>query len=142
MKKSLIYIFIILFATGLTSCFTDKGNYNYTALEEVTISGIDPSYTKLALTDRIQISPTVTASDKNAKLEYFWAIYNPAGAGYESSGQLDTIAKTKDLDYPVNLPARTWGLLFGVKNSTTGYTKLKEVTLNVTTQFTRGWFVL
>lgn len=142
MKQIFKYLFVVLLTSGLVSCFTDKGNYDYDLLEEVTISGVEASYSKISLADRLEINPTVTSNQQGAEYNYFWALYSPSGSGHETGAPIDTIATTKELNWDVNLPARRWGLLFGVVNVESGYTKLTEATLEVTTQFTRGWYVL
>lgn len=55
---------------------------------------------------------------------------------------LDTIGRTKDLNYYVREDAKDWVLVFMVRNKKTGYTQYKNSTLTVNTQFTRGWYVL
>jgi hypothetical protein len=131
---------IILVTLLVTSCYKDLGNYEYSDGEVITITGIDPSYDKISLEDRITLDPVVTSTMPGATFEYFWGIYETSVQGY--APKLDTIARTRNIDYLVTQPAKAWVLVFGAKNSITGLTEIATSTINVITQFTRGWYVL
>jgi hypothetical protein len=140
-NKKIVQTWVLVIMIILaTSCYKDNNVYDYSESEEITISGIEKSYSKLSLIDKIQIDPTVESNDPNAEFEYFWGIYETNAQGY--APKLDTIAKTKALDYLVTQPAKIWMMVFGAKNINTGYTKLVRSKINVKTQFTRGWYVL
>jgi len=139
MKKLIIYIsFSVLFI--FPSCYDDLGNYDYIDAEVITVEGIDAAYDKISTVERITLDPTVTSTDPEAEFEYFWGIYETSAQGY--APKLDTIAYTKAIDYLVTQNAKTWVLVFGAKNIHTGLTKLVNTDVNVTTEFTRGWYVL
>jgi len=133
------YLYIILIAGVLSSCFKDKGNYVYTELEEITVTGIAASYDKISLVDRITLDPVVTSNKPGAEFKYWWGIYETSVQG--AVPKVDTLARTKALDYLVSQPAKLWVLVFGAKNVKTGYTKIITSNINVITQFTRGWYV-
>jgi hypothetical protein len=46
------------------------------------------------------------------------------------------------IKYRIIQPAKAWILEFAAKNKHTGYTKIITSTINVGTQFTRGWYIL
>jgi hypothetical protein len=125
---------------ALNSCVKDRSTYNYDEGEVITITGINNSYTVLSAIDKLKLTPTATSNKSGANLEYLWGIYevNTSGA---SIALLDTIARTKDLDYLVSKPAKTWILVFRVTNKTTGYTAYFTSSIIVTTPFTRGWYI-
>ncbi len=133
------YLYIIFIISLLTSCFQDKGNYNYTEHEEITVTGIESSYTKISLVDRITLDPTITSNKPGAEFKYWWGIYETSVQG--SVPKVDTLYRTKSIDYLVDKSAKTWVLVFGAKNIKTGYTKIITSNINVVTQFTRGWYV-
>ena len=55
-------IFIVGFvAWYLVGCYDDKGNYDYTDIGDITITGIENSYTAIALAKKLEINPTVTS---------------------------------------------------------------------------------
>jgi len=133
------YLYIILIAGILSSCFKDKGNYVYTEHEEITVTGIAASYDKISLVDRITIDPVVSSNKPGAEFKYWWGIYETSVQG--AVPKVDTLLRTKAIDYLVVQPAKGWVLVFGAKNIKTGYTKIVTSNINVITQFTRGWYV-
>ncbi|WP_164108534.1 MULTISPECIES: PKD-like family lipoprotein [Sphingobacterium] len=127
----MLSVLVLLFS----SCLKDKTNTDFLPHEVITVEGIESSYTKVSEIDRIILDPQVTSTDPNAEFEFMWGIYNSNIAG------LDTLSKSKNLDYLVRKPANSWKLLFRVANKNTGYTKYVTSELSVITQFTRGWYV-
>ncbi|TKC07436.1 PKD-like family lipoprotein [Pedobacter frigoris] len=128
---------------GLTllmfSCAKDKSNYDYAPNEKITVTGLEAGYSPISEKDRLVIEPTATSTDPNAKFEYLWGIYETNVQG--SAPVLDTIGRTQKLDYLVKQPAKGWVLVLRVKNTNTQYTQYFTATVNVVTQFTRGWYV-
>jgi len=139
MKKYNI-ILLIGVITVLQSCFKDESNYNYLPLEVITIKGLNSTYDRISETDSLNFTPTVSSTDPDADFEYFWGIYETSVQGY--APKVDTICKTLTIKYRITQPAKTWVLEFGAKNKHTGYTKIVDVTINVGTAFSRGWYVL
>ncbi|MFV0592018.1 MAG: PKD-like family lipoprotein [Draconibacterium sp.] len=139
MKKLILYISLVVLAV-FPSCYEDLGNYDYIEAEVITVEGIETSYDKVSAIDRITLDPEVSSNDPDAEFEYFWGIYETNAQGY--APKLDTIAYTKSIDYLVTQDAKLWVLVFGAKNIHTGLTKLVNADINVTTEFTRGWYVL
>ena len=65
------HIIYLLLGFGLfVSCFEDKGNYDYTDINEVTISGFaDNVYSVISFIDKLCIEPevkgTLSSNDKD-----------------------------------------------------------------------------
>ena len=140
MKKLHIIIMLSAMIVLVTSCFKDKSNYAYLPSEKIYVTGVNASYDRVSQVDSIVITPTVKSTDPTAKFSYFWGIYETSVQG--SVPTVDTICRTKDLHYFVAKPAKAWVLVYGAKNKNTGYMTITTSTLNVITQFTRGWYVL
>lgn len=120
----------------LSSCYEDKGNYEYAENESIIIEGIEGEYERTYLQQNLTITPTVTPSDKNAKMSYLWYIRNSSSNG-------DTISNTLNFDILVDInPTKTHTIRFEAKNLNTGYTCYKEFTLVINTPFSTGWYVL
>jgi|GEM_PF-336355 len=143
MKKTLTYCCRAgLLLLPLAGCIKDRSVYDFADLEEITVTGLDESYTRSSGIDRLTLSPEVSSTDPNAKLEHMWGIYDPdALVSSGMAGGMDTIAWTKDLDYPINRKAKRWTLVYRVTNTNTGYAKHVSITVDVTTPYTRGWYV-
>ena len=73
-KVFILYIGMILLVGG---CYDDKGNYDYTDIGDITITGIENSYTAIALAKKLEIKPTVTSKNPEDTFEYLWTVYNP-----------------------------------------------------------------
>jgi len=140
MKKLHIIISLLAMIVLVTSCFKDKSNYDYLSSEKITVTGVNASYDRISMVDSIVITPTIVSTDATAQFSYFWGIYETNVQG--TAPKVDTICKTKDLHYFVKQPAKTWVLVYGAKNKNTGYMQITTSTMNVITQFTRGWYVL
>ncbi|MDQ8005175.1 MAG: PKD-like family lipoprotein [Pedobacter sp.] len=130
---------IIAFMALISSCAKDKGNYDYNPKEEVEVKGIATSYTVISEKENLVINPEVTSTDPSAQLEYLWGIYETNVQGY--APKLDTLAKTKNLNYAVKQAAKGWVLVYRVTNKKTGYAQHFKSDINVVTEFTRGWYV-
>lgn len=139
MRIFLRIIFFILVAGASVSCKKDHEQYIYTDREVITVSGLENSYSKTSAVDRLVVKPLVS-SNKPGELDYLWGVY-PANVQL-TRATMDTIARSKELDFPVNLTADNWNLVFRVTNLKTGYEQYFTSTLHVGTQFTRGWYVL
>lgn len=136
MKNILIFIGGVLL---MTSCIKDKTVYDFANHEEITVTGIEGSYTKISNIDHITLSPEVSSTDPDAEFEYMWGLYETSVQG--AVPVLDTIGWTKDLDHLISRPAKAWVLVFRATNKNTGYAKYVTSTINVETAFTRGWYV-
>lgn len=137
MKK--LFIIIIAFIALLSACKKDHNNYDYQPKEEITLTGMATNYTVISEKESLTINPEVKSTDPNAQLEYLWGIYETNVQGY--APLLDTIAKTKNLEYVVKQAAKGWVLVYRVTNKKSGYSKYFTSDINVITEFTKGWYV-
>lgn len=137
--KNRNYLIFLLLTVMITSCKKDKIN-DYQPNEIITIKGIEERYTKMSLADRITLDPEVSSTDPKAEFEYMWGIYETNVQGY--APKLDTIARTKAIDYLIKQDAKGWVLVFRATNKNTGFSKYVTSDINVTTLFTRGWYVM
>ncbi|MNT56017.1 hypothetical protein D3C72_1932950 [compost metagenome] len=138
MKKINIYI-LLLGCLSILACSKDKSNYDYSEAEHIEIEGIEAKYAVISLKDTLKISPTAK-SNKDGELEYRWGFYETNVQG--RSEPLDTIARSQNLRYFITEDAKDWIAVCIVKNKKTGYSQYKTATVTVSTQFTRGWYVL
>ena len=139
MKNKTYHILIALLVATFAACVEDTGNYDYLPVDEVvpgTITGIDPVYNIVSL-DRLQINPTIENGLQDDNF-YTWYLY-PVPTSYDSSK--DTIGREKQLDYQVVLPAGTYELLLEVKHKTHLTSSYATATLNVSWQFSNGWYI-
>jgi hypothetical protein len=128
MKKIYYLLFIPLFL--MTSCIEDNGNYDYKALKDVTIAGLNDSY-RFVLQQAISLNPTVTTEIASSDLVYCWRIGN------------DTIAKTQKLDYTFQKTLTSSDpLTFEVIDKATNVRYVKRMNVAVVSPFNTGWLML
>lgn len=126
--KKLIILVLIPFA--LTSCLEDEGNYEYTKLDTVEISGLAESM-RCFLLQKQNVTPNVVTSIPESSLEYIWRV----GA--------DTLATSKTFNYTfTEVPVSKEPLTFEVLNKQTNVRYSKEIVLTVVSPFSTGYAIL
>lgn len=127
----------------LAGCFRDLGNYEYTDVNEVTISdeGFEEIYDVRRESDRLVISPEMTFSedgaDSDSRYSYEWV----AVGQHFYRGERFVIGTGKKLDYRVALPAEEYILYFKVKDLETDIVFSRDVPLHVRSTNTLGWIL-
>lgn len=140
MKYIIFSLAAISLAVISAGCSKDHGNYDYADKEKITITGLEASYTVVSQLDRLQITPQVSSTDPDASFEYNWGIVE-ASYALNALPAVDTIARTKDLDYLVTKEAKMWRLIYRITNKHTGFATYFTSLVSVGTEFTRGWYV-
>lgn len=142
MKNFKLYILLILL---LSSCFEDKGNYEYTPIESYNISGIPDNIVVIADIESIKANISLVDSNNN-KLEdlnyrfsvllgvnngskQLWTELNPDG-----DSKLDTIAKFSPKNYKI------WTQVFDKSSGVRVASKITKLT--VTSSTYEGWLIL
>lgn len=140
MKYSLyLLMFGMLF---FTSCFKDKGNYDYTDINDINIGDKgfagDTVYNVRANVDRLTIIPELSFStDPEGKGSYS---YEWVAVGTQKyPGQRFILGNEYKLDCLINLPAEAFTLYLKVTDLNTGVLFSKSAELNVSTSYTKGW---
>lgn len=125
----------IILCLSLFSCINDNGNYVYEESENMypakIVSGINPDY-EILVGDTLVIKPEfgndleVNESD----YEYWWF-----------NAKKDTLGQERYLNYPVLLKSGEYTLYFRIKHKQRGTMAYYRTSLNVTTEFSQGWFL-
>lgn len=143
--KSLLYFWIFACLTLLSvACYDDKGNYDYTEINEVTITGMQEKYSKTSYTDTLYIAPVLETTKSGDTFEYLWTV-NKAYTILPSMGgkiDIDTIGTEETLNYPLELRMGQYDLVLKVTNQHTGHAIFYKSNLEVTTPFSLGFYVL
>ena len=100
MKKYIYFLFIFGIVGFMSSCFEDKGNYNYIELPDFYVDtvGKQMGYTLLQFSEFELESNLVYAGDKSS-LDYTWSIYAATDYG---SNIADTLSKEEHLSATIN----------------------------------------
>ncbi len=136
-------LFAALFVLVAGSCYRDRGNYDYSDINEITIGargfeGVD--YRLRSGVDVLRINPDIRASldpDFRGSYEYEWV----ATGQVRNPGVRTVIARTRDLEYAVELPSDEYVLSLRITDPATGLMFSRRTELSVSTAYTRGWLV-
>ena len=146
MKKKISYILTLLvLVVFASSCYDDKGNYDYVEISKVTTTGLEESYSKIAFQDVLHIEPTVTSDRAGDEFEYLWTLNLTKGSGTTSQIikiELDTIGYERVLDFPVNVNQGYYDLTLRITNKGNGVDVYHVMSLSVITKFSEGFYLL
>lgn len=127
----------------LTACFNDKGNYDYTEINDVTIGtkGFDGDtvYNLRTDVDELHIEPELSYLQGNASASYTYEWV--AVSTNKHVGQRTVLGNSRDLDYKVTLRADNYSLFYKVTDNETGIVYSQQATLNVNNLYTQGWLL-
>lgn len=130
---------IITFAAGvlLTACAGDLGNYDYHALTEPVITGIETDLAVLTHA-RLELRPDLGENDFPASDYAFeWRALSQ-----NDNPTMTLLAETRDLEYDVELLPGSYLLLFRVIERASGVFWQAEYNLQVSESTSEGWMVL
>lgn len=133
-----------LMAALLTSCFDDKGNYDYQNINEVTIEGIDRTkvYELFSYESTLTINPVVKSTVGDEKnYDYTWKIIPKNAESEEGDQEKYVVSKEKNLVYPVNLDDGDYIGFFEVKDLSNGVTWIEDFYLKVKSKGSEGWII-
>lgn len=143
-KKTYWLIAVILLAI-LSGCYKDKGNYDYHAINTLTVK-LDSAYIGM-YGEKLTIKPIVTLTmDEEAntydttKYSYEWSTLDP-GALYKEQKKI--LATTRDLDAQlVIVPGSGYTLYYRITDKKTGVQAQGTARLSVVTSIYEGWLAL
>ena len=115
------------------SCYDDKANYSYRAINDTVLR-------MYSFVDTLRVFPEIstTVNHDPDNYEYEWV----AVGGDPTIGGQYTLGKEKDLVYPITLPSQSYSVYFKIQDKSTGLTTISSLSLQLSTLFSRGWLVL
>lgn len=116
------------------SCTKDKGNYDYHDINELTVGGLQATYSGLTGIDTLRISPAIVMSEPvsdPSRMEYTWL-------AKKGTAIVDTLGTAKDLNYPINLPPDSYTLQVRILDKQTKVVWSGKANLAVGTPYTKG----
>ena len=124
-------------------CYRDRGNYDYRDINEITIGarGFEGTDYKLRSgVDVLRIEPDIRASLDPAfsgSYDFEWVVTGQV----RNPGERTVIARTRNLDYAVELPSDEYVLALRITDPATGLMFSRRTRISVSTAYTRGWLV-
>ncbi|MBO9634793.1 MAG: hypothetical protein J7578_16900 [Chitinophagaceae bacterium] len=137
MKKISILTLTAL-AGFLPACYKDKGNYDYTPINEITISGLAKSYSAIYGKDILHIEPAIKLTENitdPSRLSYYWILV-------KGTTRLDTLGTSPVLDYPVDIAPDTYVLNLRIVDNATGVAWKAGTNLSIGTLYGTGLMLM
>lgn len=151
MKKLSCLLGIVTLLLLVQGCYKDKGNYDYSELDEIRIdtsgAGIQAEYAvyrydTLKIEPKIFLNGTPVSNEAQVaeKLSFTWSIFQAVvGNAIQSR---DTLSNTIQLKAPITKPAGKWIVLLAVKDRTTQVETYQRFSVDVSEVLSDGWMVL
>lgn len=124
--------------TVLGSCYKDTGNYDYRDINEVTISGMNSSYSAIFSLDVLHIEPTISMTEDNAdasRFSYYWLLCR----GYTP---IDTLGREPILDTRLTATPDEYNLFLRIIDNQTTLTWQKGTKLTIGTPYSSGLMLM
>lgn len=147
--KQLYLISLVLTVMGFSSCYDDKGNYDYHELEVVSIdttaTGIQTEYAIMRY-DTLQLEPKIyfegelVTDAKNFPLDYEWTIFS-ATTGLGSNMVVDVIGTERKLNAVITRTGGNYYVQLVVTNRNDGIKQFWRIPVAVSEVFDGGWMV-
>lgn len=135
-KTALLLIVSLWFA----SCFDDKGNYDYTNLNQVVITLPFTSAT-VARGEVLDVIPEVSLNGDtlgdHARYEYLWKLFPTTLDGKEW-----ILGNTRSLYYRMEMPPGQYLLVYSIKDKETDLNWKESINVVVKSEISEGWLLL
>ena len=141
MKQKILNCCILGVLGGLllTSCYRDKGNYSYKALNEISFDMPDDVSAQQGEVLYIEPKMTFALENNEENLSYEWVISVPSA---EDSVNV-VLSTERNFAEPIDYSAgNTYPFRLFVTDNNTGVTYVKKMNLLVRTHFSPGYFVV
>ena len=139
--KRLLYILIM--ATVLNSCYKDKGNYNYIAINDIVASFSADTF-RINRLDTLHIIPKLSGLDTN-RLRFEWRVVGVSDPAKPLDiGKIVTISTDKVIHEQITIQAGTYYYPFDFVaiDTVTNVKYFKRLHLQITTELQSGWMLL
>lgn len=138
--KSSKNIFVFIFMLALfASCNKDLGNYDYTQVPDFEINGVKTQYSVTSYIEQFVVPTTIVSEDKSSEYDYVWTIYY---TDLDKKVHNDTISKEPELDVLLKYLPGAYMLQLKVTNKNTNLAKFVTSELEITTPFSRAYYLL
>ncbi len=141
MKRSIKYlVYLFIASMFVSSCYGDKGSYEYKDMEVVEISDITNYYSVILNSTILEIKPTIEGIAEDG-LTYEWSIYEIPVSEYGDVNFPATIIGTeKELSWSVNAAPKDYKLRFKA-TAKDGRFWDKVVDITVGTEYSQGLYI-
>lgn len=130
-------VFVVLMLT--VSCISDLGNYTYSDINEIKISGINDEYNVNMGIENLKISPQITMTRYEGtipgdRFSCYWILAD--------GSVLDTLSRNLELDAVLDYPPASYTVYFKMRDNETNILWKQKTVVTVGTPYTKGFMVL
>ena len=145
----LLAFFILHPSFFLSSCYKDKGNYDYHELEDVAIDTTDVGmqseyaimrFDTLVLRPKVYFEGQEVTDAAQAPLDYLWTIFS-ATTGTGANQVIDTIGHERILNSVISRTGGNYLVQLVVTNRNDGVKQFFRIPVSVSEVFNGGWMV-
>lgn len=134
MKRIICSIFIAVSAF-LASCYDDKGNYDYSTIEDIVLTGMESEYSVVTAFDTLRISPQFAGKEN---YDCLWTIFPSTSA----DAVPDTLSTLPDLEYAVTHEPNTYTLVLTVISKLNGDKQYFSSQVEIRSEYSVGCYIL
>ncbi len=137
MKRNYVIIGLLFFWLAM-ACTEDKGNYDYTPLNDLSISGIEAEYL-IERDSQLIIPVTITANEdfQEGRYDYLWYAWR-----INNAADPDTLSLEKDLDVAISIVPGEYDLRYIVTDKETKIIYTYRTDLTVIDSYSKGIMAL
>lgn len=141
MKRNNIILYMVMpLALMIASCAKDKGTYDYTAINEVSITALGGPYSLLYKTDTLKIQPKLNFTiDSNDPGRYSYEWRTTFGV---PSGNPVLISRELNLSFPATGLAGSYNLHLRVLDKTTNVTWSGSTSFSIVNPTSTGFLLI
>lgn len=125
-----------------SSCYSDDSSLgDPSSVQSIEITDIPAQSVISYVGNILSITPEITTDYPESDLQYTWYLY--VANSFDGAGFRDMeIGHERTLNYEVNLASGAYVIVLEVKSLTTGYARYTRTSLNVSTEFSNGFYIL
>ena len=146
MRKNYFYIMLLAVASLATSCYEDKGNYDYTEINEIGVNTeATGTYFAVDRYDTLRISPTLTFTQgamDDSQLSFKWEMFADDWANSDASALLLSTEKNLCAQISRAESVTPYALILTVTDNATGCSFTQKYQVSVQPSVLSGLMVL
>lgn len=148
MKTSIIKLLtFLLLPAFVTACYDDDSTLgDMSKVATIEVEEMDNVFIVSYSGNRLKVTPKIDTRLSDAEMDYAWYLVRPTHGTSTTDGfagfRDEKISDQKELDYEVNLPSGGYTFVFEAKAKETGLSAIQTMTVNVSTEFSKGFYIL
>ncbi|MDH7459951.1 PKD-like family lipoprotein [Chitinophagaceae bacterium 26-R-25] len=139
---------LLLAMAGMGGCYKDNGNYDYKAINDLTISYAQGTSQALQVNyeDTLKVQPAIVQSlgKDESGLSFEWSVWN-SSQGQAPNAAVTVLSNDRNLALKVVYPfaiGSQYTLVYKVTVKETGVSTYLKYIVTVTNRFSQGWVLL